>query len=324
MRYLSALPIDDLPISLGEGSTPLIKSKVFEGVYIKNEGMNPTGNFKDRESALTLAYASAKGLKNLAIASSGNAGLSAALYSKVHRINTTCYVPEKTPAQKVGLVQLFGARLHIVGKTYEEGYRYLLNNLPMGSENITSGAFSLRSDGAKTIAYEIWEQLGCVPDTVVVPCGNGSVLAAVYHGFAELRDWGLTNKVPAMISVQIKGADPINQAFANDEWIEQLKDSEDSICEAIVANESYCSPKAIYALRESKGFGVSVTDHQVIDGLRFAIDMEGVFPEVSSASVFSALLDFGNDIRALGKNIVLLNTATGVKDTESTRQLLGR
>lgn len=315
-RYLSALPVEKLPFTLGEGSTPLIPSKVFDNVYIKNEGMNPTGNFKDRESALVLAYAHQQGYNNLAIASSGNAALSAALYARIYNIRTTCYVPERTPAPKKNMMSLFGANTHLIGNTYEESYHYLLENLPAGSINITSGVMPLRSDGAKTIAYEIWEDLGETPDIIVCPAGNGSALAAIFHGFKDLKNWGLIESLPIMVAVQIKGADPIIQAFNKGKWITSLKNIPASDCEAIVAEESFCSPKAVSALRESGGFGISVTDHQVIDGLRFAIDNEGVFPEFSSASVFSALLEFDKKIRSKDKKIVLINTATGLKETQ--------
>ena len=322
LRYASALPIEELPYTLGEGGTPLIPSKAIEGVYIKNEGMNPTGNFKDRESAVALAYAREHGYGNLAIASSGNAALSAALYSRIYNIKTTCYIPARTPQEKIDMIDLFGARTHIVGETYEESYHYLAENLPMGTINVTSGIFPLRSDGAKTIAYEIWEDLGKVPDVIVCPCGNGSALAAIYHGFSELKEWGYTDSIPAMISVQIEGADPINQALKSGKWVTKLKDIPYSDCEAIVAEESFCSPKAVYAVKQSGGFGISVTDHQVIDGLRYAIDTEGIFPEISSAAVYAAMLDQGEAIKKKGKTIVLINSATGIKDTEGMKEIL--
>jgi len=321
-RYLPALPLKNMPLTLGEGSTPLIPSKVFNGVYIKNEGMNPTGNFKDRESALALAYASQQGYKNLAIASSGNAALSAALYARIYGINITCYIPDRTPAHKTHMIDLFGARTHVVGCTYEECYHYLLDNLPPDTVNITSGAFPLRSDGTKTISYEIWEGLGKAPDVVVCPAGNGSAIAAIYHGFCDLKDWGYIDKVPAMVCVQIKGADPINQAVESNEWLTVLEDIPDSQCEAIVANESFCSPKAVQAIKKSGGFGISVTDHQIIDGLRFAIDREGIFPELSSASVFSVMLSHYKQLREKGSSIVLVNSATGLKELQALRAIL--
>ena len=120
-----------------------------------------------------------------------------------------------------------------------------------------------------------------------------------------------------MISVQIKGADPINQAFEQNKWFTILEDVPDSQCEAIVANESFCSPKAVYAIRDSKGFGVSLDDHQIIDGLRFAIDSEGIFPEFSSASVFAALLECGEKIHNENEVTVLINSATGLKETQT-------
>ncbi len=321
-RYASVLPVGEIPFSLGEGETPLTHSKVFANVFIKNEAMNPTGSFKDRESAFALAYAKEQGWKDLAMASSGNAALSGAFYARMYGIRMTCYIPKDTSKAKSQMIELFGGYAHKVGTNYEESYHYLLNHLPSGSVNITSGVFSLRCEGAKTIAYELWEDLGEVPDVVLCPAGNGSALASIYHGFFELRQWGFTDKIPAMVCVQIAGADPINQAFDRGEWIIVLDDVPVSECEAIVAKESFCSAKAVNAMRQSGGFGISVTDDQVIDGLRFAIDREGIFPEFSSASVFAAFLEHTDKIKSLGEKIVLINTGGGLKEIDLINKAL--
>lgn len=323
-RYLPALPVREIPFSLGEGGTPLTRSTMFPRIYIKNEGMNPTGSFKDRESAFALAYARQEGWKDLAIASSGNAALSGAFYARIYGVRMTCYVPKRTSKAKTQMIELFGGLSHKVGENYEETYRYLLDHLPGGVQNITSGVFSLRCEGAKTIAYEIWEEMGDVPDAILCCAGNGSAFASIYHGFAELKRWGFTDKVPVMVCVQVKGGDPINQAFEKGKWVTVLDRTPESECEAIVANESYCSAKAIHAMRESGGFGISVTDDQVIDGLRYAIDREGIFPEFSSASVFAAFLENTERICALGEKIVLVNTGSGLKEIALLRKALHR
>lgn len=321
-RYVSTLPVKSIPFSLGEGQTPLTQSKVFPNVFIKNEAMNPTGSFKDRESALAMAYAREQGWKDLAIASSGNAALSGAFYARMYGIRMTCYIPTSTSKSKTHMIELFGGYAHKVGKNYEESYHYLLDHLPSGATNITSGVFSLRCEGAKTIAYELWEDMGAAPDAVVCCAGNGSALASIYHGFSELKQWGYIQNIPAMICVQIKGADPINQAFAQNEWITALDHIPASECEAIVAQESFCCAKAVNAMRQSGGFGISVTDDQVIDGLRHAMNREGVFPEISSASVFAALLAHTEYILSLGERIVLINTGSGLKEIDRIKRVL--
>lgn len=321
-RYLPVLPVGDIPYSLGEGRTPLTRSKVFSQVYIKNEGMNPTGSFKDRESAFSMAVAHERQWKDLAIASSGNAALSGAFYARVYGMRMTCYVPKQTSSAKMQMIELFGGHTHNVGENYEETYHYLIQHLPAGVINITSGVFSARGEGSKTIAYEVWEDLGCVPDAVVCCAGNGSLLASIYHGFAELHRWGFTDKIPVMVCVQVRGADPINQALKDGEWMTVLEHIPDSDCEAITAKESFCSAKAIHALRESRGWGISVTDDQVIDGLRYAIDREGIFPEFSSASVFAAFLEHTDALLALGEKIVLINTGSGLKEIDLLQRSL--
>lgn len=321
-RYLPVLPVENIHFSLGEGETPLTQSKVFPNMFIKNEAMNPTGSFKDRESAFALAYAKEQGWKDLAMASSGNAALSGAFYARIYGIRMTCYIPKNTSKTKSQMIELFGGYAHKVGENYEESYHYLLDHLPSGAVNITSGVFSLRCEGAKTIAYELWEDMGTAPDAVVCCAGNGSALASMYHGFSELKEWGYIQKIPAMICVQIKGADPINQAFARNEWITVLDDIPPSGCESIVAKESFCSAKAVHAMRQSGGFGISVTDDQVIDGLRYAIDREGIFPEFSSASVFAAFLEQSEKITSLGEKIVLINTGSGLKEIDLIKKAL--
>lgn len=321
-RFAGALPVKKIARTLGEGDTPLTPSQKFEGIYIKNEALNPTGSFKDRESAVALALAEEKGWNDLSIVSSGNAALSAALYARIYGYRMTCYVPTVTSRHKLGMIELFGARTHMIGDTYEETYHYALDNLPKGSVNITSGVFPQRVEGFKTIAYEIWQQLGEVPKAVICPAGNGSALAGIYQGFEELKRWGMTASVPAMICVQVSDADPINKAFQNNTWIERLSEVPESQAEAIVAMESYCSPKAVYALRQSGGRCYSVEDHQAIDALRYAVDQEGVFPEFSSASAFAALLDNFDEITALGTPIVVINSGSGLKEIQDLRETL--
>lgn len=320
-RYLPALPVKEITHYLGEGATPLIPSKRFANVSIKNEGVNPSGSFKDRESALTLAYAKQHGWKALSIASSGNAALSAALYARVYGMEITCVVPVHTSPSKLRMIQLFGGKTLLQGETYEDSYHSLLQSPLENCVNITSGACSIRSDGAKTIAYELWEQMGKVPDVIFCPAGNGSLLASVYHGFHELHEWGFTNKKPRMICVQIAGADPIHQAFRAGTWHETITHPVDSLCEAIVASESFCSPKAIWALKETHGDVISVTDEEIKQAAHVAIHEEGIFPELSSASVFAAFTKVYGDIHP-HENIVLLSSGSGLKEIEALDALL--
>lgn len=322
IRYPKTLPVDIVPMTLGEGSTPLVGSKVYKNVYIKNEGMNPTGNYKDRETALALSYVKQQGLERLAIVSSGSAALSAALYSQIYDYKILCYVPKRTSQQKIDLIELFGGKPVLIGDSYEETYHHVVDTLSENTVNITPGIMSIRCDGSKTIAYEIWEDLGKVPDVIICPAGNGSLLASIYHGFEELMRWGMTSSVPKMVCVQIEGADPIIQAFEKHKPIFTIEDAADSECEAIVANESFCSPKAVYAMEQTNGMGISVTDDEVADGLRYAIHSEGVFPELSSASVFAAQKKYLETVKGAEKeSIVLINTASGLKDTHYLNKL---
>jgi threonine synthase len=321
-RFADALPPGAIPRSLGEGGTPLTPSRTFPDVYIKNEGLNPTGSFKDRESVVALAVAAQQGWQDLAIVSSGNAALSGALYAKAYGMSITCFVPKGTSSGKLGMIELFGGKAHVVGENYEDTYHHVLENLPKGTVNITSGVFPPRVEGFKTIAYEIWEQLGAAPGAVVCPVANGSALAGIYKGFEELRQWGLTDSVPAMVCVQVTGADPVVRAFECGEWVTPLSDIPDSMSEAIVAMESYCSPKAVHALRESGGLGLTVDDDQTTEGVRFAINEEGVFPEFSSGAAFAAVREHHEQIAALGGPIVVISSGSGLKEIQALQKVL--
>jgi len=316
-RFLPLLPIEDYHVDIsGLGDTPLEKANAlgeklgFPNLWIKREDLNPTGCFKDRESAVIISMAVENGDEVVYIVSSGNAALSTAYYAKQAGIRCTCYVPEKTTQEKKDLIQTYGAELRTIPGFYEDVYRFVMDTDPLGL-NVTSGRNPYRIEGGKTMAYEILEQLdGQVPDVIVIPSGNGGCLAATWKGFKELKELGLIEKLPQMVCVQIKGAAPIKIAFEQNLPFVRLKDIEDSVAEGIVAEESYNSPQAVQALTESGGYVIEVTDPEIITALGMVIDTEGFYPEPTAASTFAALskLTCGKD--AL---VVAVNTGDGKK-----------
>jgi threonine synthase len=155
-----------------------------------------------------------------------------------------------------------------------------------------------------------------VPDVVVVPCGNGSLLAAIYKAFWELKQLGLVERFPRLIGVQIRGASPLKQAYELGQPFVVVESPADSIAEAIVASESYSSPKVMKALQATGGTILEVDDDELYSGLYEVMETEGLIPEPSSGAAFAAisLLKDKNLLENSLETVVIVNTAGGVKN----------
>lgn len=326
-RFLPLLPIENLVTTIpGLGNTPIEKAQKFgakvglKNLWIKREDLNPTGCFKDRESAVVISAAKEKGYKNVYVVSSGNAALSTAKFAQEAGINCTCYVPEKTSQEKKDLILKYGAKLNTIEGFYEDVYRKVVDMNPAGW-NVTSGQNPYRIEGGKTMAYEIFEQLGKAPDVIVIPCGNGGCLGATWKGFVELKKLGKIDKLPQMVGVQIKGAAPIKLAFEQKKPFVVLGEIDDSIAEGIVAQESYNSPQAVNALLESNGYVVEVEDSEIVKALKTIIDLENIVPEPTAAATFAGLSKIKSEPDAL---VVAVNTGDGKKMIDEIKHLIGK
>ncbi len=313
------LPVKNPAITMGEGNTPLLKLKNFskllgiKNLYAKDEGKNPTGCFKDRESFVLINKAIEFGFKEVFVISSGNAALSIAAYANKVGIKCICYIPKKTSETKKELIKLFNGKIKEIDGNYEEVYRKVLDSKQKGW-NCTLNPY--KSEGSKSIAYEIFNVIG-VPDKVIVPCGNGSNLFGIWKGFLEIKALKKTDKMPAMIGVQIEHADPLKMALEYGKDFEILNNIPDSVAEGIVASESYSSPKAIKAIKDSKGAIITVTDNEIKNAMNEIVKSESLIMEPTSATVFAALkkLDFSPN-----EEIVVIITANGFKNLQSLHE----
>lgn len=324
--FLSFLPIKACTISLGEGNTPLtpahnLSKKYHNQIYVKHEELNPTGSFKDRETAISINYVleNHPDIKHVTIASSGNAAVSAAAYAQVAGLQCTSYVPAETSESKKELIQLFGASCQEIDGNYEEVYRYLADHPVEDAVNITAGIDHVRVEGNKTVAYEMYEA-GVIPDYVVVPCGNGGNLAGIWKGFEDLFQKKLISTVPKMIAVQIAKAAPLAEAIKQKQAFFIVKDIPDSIAEGIIAEESYCSPKALQAITQSHGQVIEVTDQQIIDVARVVMKGESLVLEPTSYAAFAAVEQLSKNIT--NQSIAVIATGSGLKMLEEVQDLL--
>lgn len=305
-------------ITLREGNTPLTWSKKM-GVWIKHEEMNSTGCFKDRESAVVISKALELGYKKVTVVSSGNAALSTAAYAQKAGIVCLAYVPEKTTKAKKQLIEMFGATIHSIPGFYEDVYRYVVDHPIKEAWNVTSGQNPWRVEGNKSIAYEIFEQIGHSPDIILVPVGNGGCLAGIWKGFDDLVKMGKTTKVPKMVAVQVGGADPLQEAIKQGKKWVNLVNVEDSVAEGIVATESYCSPKAVEAITKSGGFVVTVNDKEIVEALQMVMSQESLVTEPTSAAAFAGLKKLHVDKES---EIVVINTGSGMKMIDEIMKLI--
>lgn len=323
-KYLPLLPVEKVYTKIpGVGDTPLTRALNFgiaaglSNLWIKREDLNPTGCFKDRESAVIISAAIENGHQSVYIVSSGNAALSTARFAAEAGIKCICYVPQKTSQEKQDLIVNFGAKLELIPGFYEDVYRAVVDRKLPGW-NVTSGQNPYRIEGGKTMAYEIFEQLATVPDVIVIPSGNGGCLAATWKGFVELNKLGKTNKLPKMVCVQIAGAAPIKTALEQNRPYVVLGDIEDSVAEGIIAQESYNSPQAVQALKESGGYVIEVNDTEVVSALKAIIETEEIIPEPTAAATFAALYKL-KEKEAL---VVAVNTGDGNKMIDEVNHLI--
>ncbi|AET33054.1 threonine synthase [Pyrobaculum ferrireducens] len=309
-RYASMLPLKS-GVSLGEGQTPLVKSVLGEGLYVKFDGANPTGSFKDRGMALGVTVARESGANKVVVASTGNTAASAAAYAA--RAGLRCYVvlPRGNVARgKLVQAALHGAELVMVNGYFDKALEYVVNYgtryaYPLNSFN------PWRLEGQKTLAFEVYEELGC-PDYVVVPVGNAGNISAIWKGFKELASLGLCNKLPKMIGVQAEGAAPLADAWERGLEEPLFVDEPRTVASAIKIGRPINWPKALRAVRESGGFFVKVSDGEIIKAQRLLATKDGLGAEPAGAASVAAALKLG-----LRGTVVAVVTGHALKDPDA-------
>lgn len=308
-RYGSMLPVTG-SITLSEGGTPLVRRRdCREEVFLKVEGDNPTGSFKDRGSTVVISDAYNQGYKSTTVASTGNMGASVAAYSAYANMITRIFIPEDIPREKVAQITAYGAELVPVQGGFTQAVEGSLEETKKGVYLATSGYNPYFIEGLKTVAYEIYEQMG-VPDRIVVPTGSGGLLTAIHKGFLELRALGLfSERMPQMIAVQAETAAPIVEAW-RDRTELRVPERADTIASAILIKSPVNGRSAINAMDSTGGYGVTVTDHQMLVAIK-ELGREGVFAEPAAAASMAALaaLEEWPDART-----VLMITGSGLKD----------
>ena len=331
-RYRELLPVeeDTAPEGLRVGNSPLYESKRIaedlgvKRVYVKDDGFNPTSSLKDRASAMAVTKAKEAGYTTIACSSTGNAASSLAGNAAAAGLKTYIFVPARAPKGKIAQLLMFGANLTAVDGSYEETFELSKKAIDKyGWYNRNAAVNPYLSEGKKTVALEICEQLGFnAPDYVAVSVGDGCTIAGVYKGFYDMYSVGLIETIPRLISVQAEGCCPINTAVISGmPWTPQ---EENTFADSIAVGVPRNADKAIKAIRDSKGICVNVSDDEIRAAQRYLAKNAGVFAEPAGAAATAGLLKLSREGK-LDKNAVIVTIATGngLKDIDSAIKTVG-
>ncbi len=331
-RYLPFLPVaPDAPEPcLQVGATPLYhparlcRELDFPGLYVKDDGRNPTASLKDRASTVGIARAVADGARTITAASTGNAACSLAGLTAAAGIPCTIFVPKRAPRPKVAQLLVFGAKVFQVEGTYEQCFDLSVEaSRRFGWYNRNCGYNPYLVEGKKTVGFEIAEQLGWQsPDRVYVSVGDGCIISGVYKAFYDLKAVGWLDRMPRLVAVQAEGASPVATAFRQNRPIEPVEPQ--TIADSIACGIPRNGLKALRALRESGGRAVTVSDAEILGAMSRLAGSAGVFGEPAGVTAFAGFLkDLTSGDLPSGERAVVLVTGNGLKDIESAFKAVG-
>ena len=322
-RYRELLPIEETTCNtpLRVGWSPLYeadrlaKELGIGKLWVKDDGQNPTASLKDRASAMAVAKAQEAGAKVIACSSTGNAASSLAGNAAAAGLKTYIFVPSRAPKGKVAQLMTFGATVVSVQGSYEDTFNLSKAAIDKwGWYNRNAAINPYLSEGKKTVALEIMEQLGWeVPDFIAISVGDGCTIAGLWKGLKDLYAIGFIDKLPRLISAQAEGCCPLNRAIANNEdWYPM---EENTLADSIAVGVPRNATKALNAIKESNGIVVNVSDAEIMAAQKLLGRTCGVFGEpagVTGTAGIKKLCEEGK----LPKDakIVSVVTGNGLKD----------
>lgn len=317
-RYAQALPVPvDRPISLGEGLTPLVSKSVGElEASFKLEWFSPSASFKDRGYSVMLSMLRAQGVAEVLTDSSGNGGASLACYAAAGDLNATVVAPATTSSAKITQIRSYGATVELIDgsrSAVAQAARDLASHIFYASHNWHP--FFL--EGVKTLAYELWEDLGFrAPDNVIVPAGGGSLILGLDQGFRELQSLGEIDQLPRLFAVQPQNCAPITARFHG----EAAPDIRPTVAEGAAIAEPVRASEVVEAVRRSGGACLAASEDQIIRALLDSA-AAGMFCEPTSACAVAGL----RQVRETGavtpqQTTVVVLTGTGVKAVKAVTE----
>ena len=315
-RYAEVLPAAE-PVSLGEGFTPLLKSREYGNAYIKDEGLNPTGSFKARGMSAAVTMARAYGLKKLAAPSAGNAASALAAYSAKAGIEAHIFMPKDVPMANRVECETYGARVTLVDGLISDCARMVAERKDKeGWFDVSTLKEPYRVEGKKTMGYEVAEQLEWrLPQGIIYPTGGGVGLLGMWKAFEEMEKLGwIGSHRPKMVVVQSEGCAPICKAWDEGKATAEFWKSATTLAAGLRVPKAYGDYLILDILKQSGGIAVAVSDEEIMKALSDWARVEGIFaaPEgAASLAAYQKLRQSG--FFAPDDVVVMFNTGSGLK-----------
>ena len=341
-RYRDVLPTGTpdnpvIPVTLGEGWTPMLHSKRYPGLFIKEEGANPTGTFKARGLGLAVTMARHYGLQHLAVPSAGNAAGALAAYAAAAGIHAHIFMPQDVPFANYLEGMVYGADVTMVDGLISDCARLVGEHIKSQREANTPAAETwfdistlkepFRVEGKKTMGYELVEQLGWTyPDAVFYPTGGGVGLIGMWKAFEEMEQLGWIpkgSKRPRMFALQSTGCEPIVKAFEEHKPASEFFANADTFAAGLRVPKPYGDYIILDILARSGGKAIAATDQEILASILDYARHEGIFlsPEGAAATAAYDQLLASGELKPTDK-VVLFNTGAGLKYTDMTAEAM--
>lgn len=330
-RYYPLMGIkkDHISEMLRIGWTPLVKSRNLRNelglkeLYIKDDGLNPSGSSKDRASGVAVLKAIEEGASVIACSSTGNAASSCACHAAHMGLKSVIFVPKRAPIGKLTQISLYGATLVIVDGDYKAAFKLskdAIDKYHWYNRNAAINPYMV--EGKKTVSFEIAEQLNFNPtDWVAVSVGDGCTVGGVYKGFYELHKLGLIKHIPRILGVQSTGCEPFVVASKNHEPLKECEENTlaDSIAVGIPRNPT----KALRAIERSKGEWISVPDSEILKAMSDLGRLEGIFGEPAGVTAIAGIKEaIKRGIIKKDESVTVIVTGNGLKDPNNAQKAI--
>jgi threonine synthase len=322
-KYREYLPINEKTpvITLMEGNTPLVPSENIGSelgieLYFKYEGLNPTGSFKDRGMVMAIAKAIENGSTSVICASTGNTSASAAAYAARFGLHCAVVIPAGNIAYgKLAQAFMYGAKVIPIEGNFDKALELVRIISEKHNMTLVNSLNPFRLEGQKTASFEVFEQLGDIPDYLALPVGNAGNISAYWMGFKLMMEKGIAGRYPKMAGFQAEGASPIVNG--------RVFDKPETVATAIRIGNPVSWKKAEAARDESGGLIDSVTDGEILAAYKMLAEKEGVFAEpASAASVAGVVKSINNGRIEKGSTVVCVLTGNGLKDPDNAIKLI--
>jgi len=317
-EYRDYLPVTDKTpyITLYEGNTPLIYARHISKelgvkVYLKYEGMNPTGSFKDRGMVVAIAKAMEEGARTVICSSTGNTSASASAYSAVAGLKSIVLIPEGAIALgKLAQALTYGAQVIAIKGNFDSALNLVREAGKRFPVTIVNSINPYRIEGQKTASFEICDVLNDAPDYLFIPVGNAGNITAYWKGFKEYRVNGKIQRLPKMMGFQAEGAAPIVRGHPIE--------NPETIATAIRIGNPASWNSAVLAAKESGGIIDMVSDEEILYAYKFTASMEGIFIEPSSSASVAGLIKYVKEGKIeKDSTVVCVLTGHGLKDPDT-------